>query len=943
MPIDQKKMLNRQPQKIFLQLLWQSILLALTCVLTLLFLFQSYILIGFLSVGYVQAPVALLNSINDRLQFRGAGLAADAIIYQRGGRVLIEGLRLTDTKSGVLLASIDHLSMQGSSSLSTLRDAFIQLDVEGGQLYKGNIKQQIVLDGVTLRLIVGKNSLELQHLRSRHQLMTLSAVGSWSSAESLNALKRWQQKVLKKPLPDPTPVPDLATTLRSIVVGLDAASQHVLAAEHTHLHINLSTSDQMPSRLTATADFYAGSVTTRHGSFGPLVVRTAGDYDLTSRQYHLQIIGQVDSLRSPQWGIRSEDVLFDWQLSSETNPFSQLNIATGQLYHGLQGVDRSLMSAMVESLEAIDCELLITVENTTTLTANTRINLLKTTADIEFKGTVDPILLVEHKLLKPLASRLPTIEIIKRPYLNGRLRLSDGFTLQKATLRARIEPLRLDDLYVDYADALLATDGVAFVIERALLETSPHHGYVSAHYHAESGDYAVKLEGIFDPNSISSMVGSWWDSIFNIFDFSEIGVSWADFVIRGNHSLRRPKYFNGSVDAQSVAFEGLKINTGHLKVRGTPTFVELFDLYAQHESGGIVAGSIYWQIIPYSGTGPEIYHLLLDAMIDPAVIAPALPPEAARWATAFVVDAPPIVHLEVRQHNPDFNPPADVNSVFIRAASIGPVVFEGIPMDELAFTYYGKGNRSFLRNVRFKLAEGEGTLTLDRWLDANEDPQLRFQFSLDDACRDKALAVARDYIEHNTDAQDAADKSIPAIASVKTADKNLTDSKMTTPARITVKLNAEGPEADPMAHVGNGYFNLKDPNLASIPLLGPISRLFEQTPLGFTSLRLNTMYGDFRLRRDKVFFPQLMIVGSVGEVEAVGTYYIPDQGVDFRLNIHLLGQLIEPPSFIRQITRTINPFPGILEGNLTGTLDEPRWRSAYDPRSWLPFAPAKDN
>jgi hypothetical protein len=906
--------------------------------LTVCLLLQSHVIIEFLSRGQLEAPAFLLRQINERVQLRGATVAADALVYFPGGRIEVVGLRLGDVASRAKLAEVGQLTLWRSSSIEEDQLPISRLELQGGRLFTGELEAEPLLSEIEARLSFSDVVWELQHLQARHALLTVSVNGELPQVPKVNIVQRTKKRLLRDPKPVVDPVPDLASSLQAVVAGLDAFFRPIIQAGDTHLHLSLTTDSDSPSRLLAQAQFHSGRLVTDYGALGPLVAAGSLMYDLSRRDYEIEARGRVESVRSPQFGVRAGDVQLFWQAGSLGSPMTRLQVATGEIHYGLETIDRAVLSAALNSLQSIQSEGIITLDRTTQLAAQAEVNLLRGEGDVYLSGKIDPILLIEHPLLEPIRPRLPIIEFGQSPYLNARVQFARGFQFQSASLRARVEPLRLDDLAVDYADGLLTTDGVQFKVERALLETSPHHGYVSASFDADSGDYAVALEGIFDPNSISSIVGSWWDSIFSPFDFSEIGASWADFIIRGNQSEDRPRYFNGSVDAKSVGFEGLQIDSGHLKVRGTPSFVELFDLYAMHASGGTVTGSIFWKIIPYSDTGPEIYHLLLDAQIDPAVIVPALPPAAARWASAFTVEQAPAVHLEVRQFNPVFDPPADANSVFIRARSSRPVTFEGIPMDSLAFTYYGKGDRSFLREAEFRLADGKGTLALDRWF-ASDKPQVRFRFVLENALRLKALTIVNDYLARvEADADAGEIPAVPPPAPDEAVDVAEPLTGGSDVARISVRLNAEGPEEQPLEFVGSGHFLLKDPELATIPLLGPISRIFEGTPLGFTSLRLNTMKGDFRLRREQVFFPQLKIVGSVGEVEATGTYRIPDKGIDFRLRVSLFGGLIETPvGVLRRITRNINPFPGILEGNLTGTLDEPRWRSAYDPRSWLPF------
>jgi hypothetical protein len=155
--------------------------------------------------------------------------------------------------------------------------------------------------------------------------------------------------------------------------------------------------------------------------------------------------------------------------------------------------------------------------------------------------------------------------------------------------------------------------------------------------------------------------------------------------------------------------------------------------------------------------------------------------------------------------------------------------------------------------------------------------------------------------------------------------------------RLDLRLHAAGPINQITEFTGYGDFELKNEQLASIQLFGPISKLLERTQLGYTTFALEHMQGNFRLNQKQVRFNDLQINGPRTRIEAPGHLNLFDQSLNMRVSVYLFGNAGSPQSQLRKLTDFVaSPVPNLLEFKLTGTLQEQKWRSIYDPRNLMP-------
>ena len=153
------------------------------------------------------------------------------------------------------------------------------------------------------------------------------------------------------------------------------------------------------------------------------------------------------------------------------------------------------------------------------------------------------------------------------------------------------------------------------------------------------------------------------------------------------------------------------------------------------------------------------------------------------------------------------------------------------------------------------------------------------------------------------------------------------------PSEININLHAKGPANDLYKLEGSGDFTVKDSNLGSIPLLGPLSKLLKDTPLNFTSFNLNKMNGQFSINNEQLNFKRITINGPQSKVTASGTMQLKDYALDMNLGVDLLGNVIRNnngrATGLEKTIKLLNPLSYLLQFKLTGTLNEQNLQLFY--------------
>ena len=131
--------------------------------------------------------------------------------------------------------------------------------------------------------------------------------------------------------------------------------------------------------------------------------------------------------------------------------------------------------------------------------------------------------------------------------------------------------------------------------------------------------------------------------------------------------------------------------------------------------------------------------------------------------------------------------------------------------------------------------------------------------------------------------------------------------------------------------------NVRNDELGSIQLLGPLSQILQNTVFSFTSFNLNHVHTIFEIDREQLVVKDLRINGPRTRISAAGTLQIPDQALNMNVNVSLFANAGNSESTINAIGRAItSPLPNLLSFRLSGTIDNQRIRSQFDPRNLIP-------
>ena len=537
---------------------------------------------------------------------------------------------------------------------------------------------------------------------------------------------------------------------------------------------------------------------------------------------------------------------------------------------------------------------------------------------VRARGSVDLVELAPENL----AAKLPNIAYDAPPYYDLSLNFGKDFSLNRADLKAQVNNLQINDLTVDHITAQASYQDGVYEIEDLYLRRQKQWLDLKFSLDSTTSDYRVTLIGSAVPYEYNALLPSWWGAIFRDFDFSQTDYSLGDFIIYGNTQRKSSDLYYGHAEASQVSYKGVKLDYGELIVRGRGPYCELHDLKARSGEGW-ARGNIAFASKTDEIKGPASIRLDMEAKLTLDDAAKLFSGNVSNIIADFETEGLPVTKLKGAIFNDQYPEYAGKSYFDLSAVCAEPVSFKGIPLDHLSFDLYGRSEITYLRNVSLGYAEGQGTAQIDVLTPPEAASSIRYQFSLLDADQNQAVL------------------SLPQLnqleSSLETKDTTSSETDDHETARVDIQLHGEGPVQDHLQHAGFGHFEIRNDKLGTIQLLGPLSKILQNTQFNFTSFNLNQMHGDFRYKKDIVHFDPLRIDGTLTQINAPGTLRLSDQSLDMRVLVSLFGNAGNPDSNLRKIGDLITrPIPNLLEFELTGTLKDQKLRSLYDPRNLIP-------
>ncbi|MEN8791378.1 MAG: AsmA-like C-terminal region-containing protein, partial [Lentimonas sp.] len=546
------------------------------------------------------------------------------------------------------------------------------------------------------------------------------------------------------------------------------------------------------------------------------------------------------------------------------------------------------------------------------------IDTVKQNGNIHAKGSVDLISLVPDDLSKSL----PPLNFDKAPYYDLKLEFTDRFSLKSAYLNAEAYGVSVDGITFDYIDARASFKDRVYSLDQVYARRDWQWVDLKFNLDARTWDYKVTLIGSAVPYDYNSVLPGWWASIFREFDFSEVQENHGDFIIYGNAKKSACDLYYGHAFAEKVRFMDVMVDSATTIVRGRGRYSEVTDINAQ-SNGGWAKGTIAFASFKDEVKAPVSIRMNFDAQLALEDSKKLFGANIATILSDFETSTLPKAHLEGAIFNKAYPQYAGLNYFDLTATSNSPIKFKGVPLDHLSFALYGRERITHIRDLTFGYADGAGTGTIDILTPTGAEPALRYRVSLQDADQGQAI---RNLPQLDTIEGDLASK-----------DEAKTDKDGLKEGRLDASLHASGPADNPLLHNGYGAFTIRSKQLGAIQILGPLSRLLQNTRFSFTSFNLQKMFGALELKDGVINFNQLEINGPRTRIIAPGTMALKDQALSMRVSVNLFANVGSPDSPFKKVGDIItSPIPNLLIFDLTGTIKNQKWRSLYDPRKLIP-------
>ncbi len=870
--------------------------------LLLLFIVQAFILGCLLTYGHIPVPKELGKTLTERYSPKGFRLEAESIRLKLNGEIELSHLKVwTDAIRQPMLeadGAVARIKMSGKWGFGPSVESIV---LSNGTLYLPAVyspdgMRTPILERIAFRLLPSQDLVRIDSFAALHNEIRLRGAVEWP---------------LKSPSGTAT---DPSKTI-------DRVYRQTAAALKEEAHFNIFTRPTLAFDLTVLDDQSVQIVT-----------------HLSSRELkHPQASGEnfrIDAALR----IKDNDLIADSPLllSARELQVPQLELSAKSLKGRIAKDDwQSLLRGDWPDLELSAQQLLVhgvpldapkinvnpQAFPTLSFTGSTNglkgavafsgaIDAKAHSGTVEAKGNVDLLALIPAEY----AEKLPPLSFPQAPYYNLNLAFKEGFALDTINLDANTNGLTLNGITFDHIRAHSSFRNGRFSIDEMYLRRDWQWVDLKFNLDAKTSDYRLSLVGSAVPGDYNAILPRWWAGIFRDFDFSEVEGSLGDFVIYGNTKKKVADLYYGHAQAKNVRFRDVQLNEGDLIVRGRGRYAECHRINAR-SGDGWARGDIAFASKPDEIRAPASIRLNFQSHLRLEDAQKLFGGSIANIIGDFETDVLPTTTLQGVIFNKAYSQYHGLTYFDLTADCDGPIKFKGVPLEGLKFSLYGRDSITYLRDMEFGYADGKGAAQIDILTPEGHTPEVRLLLSLNGADQTKAL------------------QGLPQLSLDEEAN---THKGEPTESQLDLNLHARGPVDDPYLYNGYGNFIIRNDELGSIQLLGPLSKLLENTPFNFTSFNLNEMKAEFRVEQNKLKLKPFTIDGPRTHISAPGTLRLDNQELDMRVSVNLFANMGAPESPIKKVSDFLkSPLPNLLEFQLTGTLKKQKWRSLYDPRNLI--------
>jgi hypothetical protein len=483
----------------------------------------------------------------------------------------------------------------------------------------------------------------------------------------------------------------------------------------------------------------------------------------------------------------------------------------------------------------------------------------------------------------------------------------DGFEL----LRARVDGARLNSNGVHIAHFRGRVD-----LDRKLdFRAEADHVQTAGGGHAQGiywmnfrrMDFRVLLTGGLNPPEIAGWFRTnWWLNFWENIRFPG-ALPVADVDVQGNYRDSTNTNYFGSTDAAPAIVLGADFETAKARVFVRPHFAHAFDLTVARADGAQRARGWFKRSADARTRELRAYEFDLTGNLDPGTLRHLGGPAAASLLEPWNFSQPPQLALRGRTSFRDGRAHPDLT---FRGEAGGGVTFEKFPLETVSATGGVSGNDIRLDRIELAVAGGHGTAKA-AVTGEGERKRLGFDFYLEGADLVRTIRTINEF------------ETARAPAGEPPASPNRDLLKRASGGRLNFALSAQGHPGDLTSFNGSGNVEVAGAELGEVHLFGLLSQLLSGLSLNFSSLKLDTLRGSYRVADGRVNFPDIRVTGPTALIEGRGDYRLTDKTLDFTARFKPYEENRNLLTGVIGIV--MNPLASILELRLTGPIGKPDW------------------
>lgn len=442
----------------------------------------------------------------------------------------------------------------------------------------------------------------------------------------------------------------------------------------------------------------------------------------------------------------------------------------------------------------------------------------------------------------------------------------------------------------------------------SVLKINQRNSYVTANFDAASGDYTSTLYGTTFSTDFNSIMPTWWRNTFKDFAYSENTTCFHDFAIYGTINSSIPNLYLGSVQTEDLHYKGVPVKYGDVFVQGKNycTEIRLKDVQTLI---GKAQGVIKITSKPDGFRKPESVRTSLKSELTIHTAAKLFENNIQQILSSFESPYTHKVNFESVFFNPHYTQHKNKSYYNLSIEPSNPVSFFNRPFDQLSAKIYGRGSQHSIRSASANFAGGRLDFEADILETSSDDPQLRINLTLKDSNYSQCI---KDTFQNEFG--DTTFNESPSL-------------------NLDLSLKSQGSLLDLTKHNGYGNLEINGSGLGKINLLGPFSKALSELKLPIGVFSLDHLESNFLIEKDSIDVGNLEINGKESQVFGQGRIRIPDQSINFKMKVDLLKNRNLSFSQLGNIGKILNPVTKILNFTVTGTLQDQKWRSIFDPRN----------